>query len=218
MSGRSRAETAPARQVAEPLSATDGPPRLARTANARLSRLLRAGAATPPATAAAGNSAPRDPFRDRPRRAGANGLWRLRPGLHPRRPPPRLVVIIFHHDTPGGVWCAGPNSDRCAVKGVVISMGANPILKGVDHQEAVEVDREATNGREPSMKKGCIGNLASRRAITRVNVEQASKILVAEADPPDLRGRPGRRARSTGPDRFRRGSAGSDWETQESPL
>jgi hypothetical protein len=70
------------------------------------------------------------------------------------------------------------------VKGVVVSMGANPILKGVDHQEAVEADREATNGREPSMKRAAQGSLASLRAITRVNVEQASKILVAEADPP----------------------------------
>lgn len=48
----------------------------------------------------------------------------------------------------------------CAVQGVVVPMGANPILKGVDHQEAVEVDREATNGREPSMKTGCFRQLS----------------------------------------------------------
>jgi hypothetical protein len=32
-------------------------------------------------------------------------------------------------------------------EGVFVPMGARPIRKGVDHPEAVEADREATNGR-----------------------------------------------------------------------
>jgi len=57
--------------------------------------------------------------------------------------------------------------------------------------EAVEVVVEVTIPQEPSMSKGChLGSSASLRAITRVNVEQAPKTLVVEADPPSERGRP----------------------------
>ena len=62
--------------------------------------------------------------------------------------------------------------------------------KEVVPQEAVGADREATNGREPSMSKGCLGSSASLRAIMRVNVEQAPKTFLVEADPPPERGRP----------------------------
>ena len=66
----------------------------------------------------------------------------------------------------------------------------DPSWKAVGRQEAVEADREVTNGWEPSMPKGGASRSASDRAVTRVNVEQAPKTQVAEADPPPERGRP----------------------------
>ena len=48
---------------------------------------------------------------------------------------------------------------------------------------------------ESLRRKGCVGSLASRRAVMRMNVEQASKMLVVRADPLPVRGRPCRRSR-----------------------
>ena len=79
----------------------------------------------------------------------------------------------------------------CAVERSVNSSGCEShTWKEVVPQEAVGADREATNGREPSMSKGCLGSSASLRAIMRVNVEQAPKTFLVEADPPPERGRP----------------------------
>ena len=79
-------------------------------------------------------------------------------------------------------------------------MGARPILKGVDHQEAVEVDREVTNGREPSATTGCnrqlsesAGHNASERRAGLENFGCGSRPSRPK------RGRPRRLGRATCP-------------------
>ena len=89
----------------------------------------------------------------------------------------------------GFAFLAGASGVR-RVKVVLIPWVRDPSWKAVGRQEAIEADREVTNGREPSMERTASGSSASCRAITRVNVEQAPKTLVAEADPPTERGRP----------------------------
>ena len=52
------------------------------------------------------------------------------------------------------------------VKVVLILWVRDPSWRAVGHQEAVEVDREVTNGREPLMSTGGESRSASVRAVT----------------------------------------------------
>src|SRR5271166_134794 len=79
----------------------------------------------------------------------------------------------------------------CAVKGVVVPVGARPTPAViVATGKAVEVVPEVTKDKSLRCPRAASGSSASQRALTGVNVEQAPKTLVAEADPPPERGRP----------------------------
>lgn len=85
----------------------------------------------------------------------------------------------------------------CAVKGLRVPVGARPTpgrrlyprkqSKSIGRQQTVESLR---------CQRAALGRSASLRAITRVNVEQAPKTPVVEADPPPERGRPRRSGRA----------------------
>ena len=93
-----------------------------------------------------------------------------------------------------GAYAPGKDTDcrpsgACAVKGagflwVRIPPGSLVILAGSSSSGlAGNFQVEASND------KGSLGDSASERAVTRVNVEQAPKTGLAGADPPPLKGK-----------------------------
>lgn len=82
---------------------------------------------------------------------------------------------------------------QCAVKRFEFSAGVSPARQESLQPEAVGAAEEATNPSKPSMEGVALGGSASIQAVTRVNVEQASKRAMWK--PTRLRNGEGRRGR-----------------------
>src|SRR5579859_2921044 len=85
---------------------------------------------------------------------------------------------------------------RAPCRGCDFPWVRDPHLEGgcTARKQSKPIGRQQTVG-SLRRQRTALGSSASLRAITRVNVEQAPKTLVVEADPPPERGKPRRRGR-----------------------